>query len=272
MKTDKITQCIFIHYSLTPKIPYNVRIYIEELSGYFDKITVLTNNKEIQNEKSLFNEKVDFYSMINQGYDFGMFYRYISKENLDKYSQIALINDSNVLINKLDHVFQWANKENPDFWGIIDSYEKPWFSSHEENYHLQSHFIVFNQQAIEKLPFFLNQMNIEEIMNEKDLKKVRRLVIDKWEIGLSQYFLKNGLKVDCFIKSNELIEKYKPSKFNLTHSLYHELAKEGYPFIKKKVILEKKKLFRRKNNDWQKTIAQFGNQDWNLTKIIESLQ
>jgi|GEM_PF-6573408 len=39
----------------------------------------------------------------------------------------------------------WGNSSDADFWGILDSFEKPWFSEHENNRHIQSHFIVFNR-------------------------------------------------------------------------------------------------------------------------------
>ncbi|NOR73634.1 MAG: hypothetical protein GQ525_00595 [Draconibacterium sp.] len=265
----KIGICIFIHYSVSNSLPYYVQIYINELSLYFDKVKVLTNNSEIHGENYSLNNNISFEYLENQGYDFGMFYRFIINKDLNKFSEIAVVNDSNILINKLDAVFNWAKENGSDFWGVIDSNEKPWFSTHDNNYHIQSHFLVFNQKAIKKLHSFLNLIDVKNIMDEKNTKQLRRLVIDKWEIGLSQYLISQGLKPDSFIRGDAIMKKFKPKKMNLTHSLYHELIKEGYPFMKRKVASNKKKLFRTNNTAWKKIIMQYGNNDWDLTKIIE---
>lgn len=272
MIISKIRICIFIHYSVSESLPYYVKVYIEELSRHFDKVKVLTNNSKIQESNVLFNKNVDFKYNKNQGYDFGMFYRYIISKNLDDYSEIALINDSNILLNRLDTVFNWGRKNDSDFWGMIDSHEKPWFSSHKNNYHLQGHFLVFKNNAINKLIPFLELLDVEEILEEQNTKKLRRLVIDKWEIGLSRYFIEQDLKSDSFIKHEDIRVKYRPKKQNLTHSLFHELASEGYPLLKRKVIFGKRKLFKPSDNNWKKTIQDFGNSEWDMVKMVNAQQ
>ena len=147
MDDKKIRICIFIHYSTTASLPYYVQIYIEELSRHFDKVKVLSNNSKIKNEDHSLNSKIEFEYYENQGYDFGMFYRFIIKENLDNFSQIAIVNDSNILLKPLDNIFNWAKNNKSDFWGLIDSNEKPWFSTHKDNYHIQSHYIVLNKKS-----------------------------------------------------------------------------------------------------------------------------
>ena len=271
MINQKIRACIFIHYSTVNTIPYYVELYISQLANHFDKIKVLTNNLNINQENIFFKENVEFVHFKNQGYDFGMFYNYIKNENLDDFSQLGIVNDSNILLNKLNPVFHWGNNEEHDFWGIIDSHEKPWFSSHDSNYHVQSHFLVLNENAIKELPSFFESMDIVKILNETDLKKLRRMVIDQWEIGLTQYLIKQGLIPGSFISSLKMHIKYQPKKQNLTHSIYHELASEGYPLLKKKVALEKKSIFKNTKEKWKKTIHEFGYHRWDTTKIVDSI-
>lgn len=262
---------MFIHFSTTDTLPYYVEIYINELTKHFDKVKVLTNNSKISKHKYFIDNNIDFIHLKNQGYDFGMFYRYIINENLENISQIALINDSNILLKKLHYTFDWADTNEFDFWGIIDSNEKPWFSNHTDNYHLQSHFLVFNSKAINFLPAFFNTLNINEILNESDVKKLRRLVIEKWEIGLTQYFIRCGLKIGTYISSNEMHSKYQPKKQNVTHSIYHKLVSEGYPFIKKKVLLGKNIFSGIKKEKWKMTIENFGHNEWDFKKILDSV-
>lgn len=272
MLIHKIRVCIFIHYSTSESLPYYVQIYVNELSRHFDKVKVLTNNSKIQKQNKLFFENVDILYFENKGYDFGMFYRFIIKEDLARFSEIAIVNDSNILLKKLDDVFDWAGKNDSDFWGIIDSFEKPWFSSHLNNYHIQSHFLVLKDRAIETLPEFFKLTNVDTILNETEPKRLRRMVIDQWEIGFSRYLIDRGLKSASYISSKKLLVKYEVKKQNHTHSLYHEIVKEGYPLLKKKVATGSKKLFQRKNKNWKTTLNLYGNKDWDLQKLMHSVK
>lgn len=270
MDEKKIRICLFIHFSNSKALHHYVNIYIRELTRHFDKVKVLTNNSKLQEQKSPFNSKVSFKFMENKGYDFGMFYRFIKQENLEDFSEIAVVNDSNILFNKLDHIFDWGRNNNSDFWGIIDSNEKPWFSGHPDNYHIQSHFLVLKTKAIAKLSSFFESIDIDSIFKETNPKKLRRLVINNWEIGLTQYLINSGLEVDSFIDTTQFDNSSVKIK-NLTHSHFHELAGEGYSFLKKKVANKKRKWFQTENGLWKETLIKYGNHDWNMERIIQEL-
>lgn len=248
--------CLFIHFSITDEIPYYVRIYINELSTQFDEVRFLCNNKRLKNHTDALNENVSFFHDKNQGYDFGRIYQHLNQLNLDKYSQIACVNDSNVLIGKLNPVMNWGNSSDVDFWGLLDSYEKPWFSEHENNHHIQSHFIVFNRKALKKLPEFFDSLDLKTIFEEEDVVKLRRKVINDWEIGLTQFFSRQGLNCKSYFDSR----KYYPTRgkrkhINVAHKKYDALIKDGYPLIKRKVILKEKWFDQyRFKNHWKKTI------------------
>lgn len=266
----KQSACIFIHYSRSVVLPYNVQLYIEELSRHFQTVFVLTNNTLISTKKYLFTPNVKLHYLENKGYDFGMFYRFISNQNLTNYKELAIINDSNLIINRLDDVFHWGRKKDVDFWGIIDSHEKPWFSEHAENHHVQSHFFVFNERAIKMLPSYFDKMDIGFILNEKNTKKLRRKVINDWEIGLSRYLIAEKLSFASFFSNKKMLQKYNSEVKNIAHSMHYELAAEGYPLLKKKVTQPKRKWYKlyAKKSEWEKTVLDFGNKEWNLHKII----
>jgi hypothetical protein len=272
MDTKKLKVCIFVHYSTSEKLPYYVKIYINELSLYFDKVKVLTNNSKITSENSLVNSNVSFEYFENRGYDFGMIYRYISKQNSDEFAELAFVNDSNILLNKLNKVIDTGRKSNSDFWGIIDSNEKPWFSTHTDNYHIQSHFLVLKEKAIKQLSHFFKQLNVNEIMNEPDPKQLRRMVIDRWEIGLSQYLLNQGLTSFSFIKSKDAGRKFKTKKKNLTHSHYLELIRLGYPLLKKKVTGKNGRFnFLKKRRNIFDELLPTCNPNWNFSAIYNEM-
>lgn len=271
MVDKKVTICAFIHYSKMDILPYYAEIYIHQLAKHFDKIKVLTNNPNINKQDYFNDENIEFIHLENKGYDFGMFYRYFLMEDFTNVSQLGLVNDSNILLNELDNVFRWGNENHFDFWGIIDSNEKPWFSDCTNCYHLQSHFLVFNRQTLNFLPEFFGTLNIDEIFEETDAKKLRRLVIDKWEIGLTRFLNQKGLTPGSYIRSDKLHLKYKQKKQNLTHSIYYELVSEGYPLLKKKVILGEKSFLKLKRKNWKKTIDDFGNDNWDFKRILNSV-
>lgn len=273
MLVTKKSLCIFTHFSEYPYIPHYVALYVNELSQYFDEVVVAANQRNLIYEDNSLKNNVTIMFYINEGYDLGLFYKVFQTINPAEYHQIACVNDSNVLLNKLQSIFEWSKKSEVDFWGLIDSREKPWFSTHQENYHIQSHFIVFNENAVKHLSSFFENLDIQSIINEKDSKKLRRLVIDQWEIGLSQFLFSKGLKSKSFINSQSFLTKHKSKGKNITHSLYKELIKENYPLIKKKVVMKKSwRSVVGKRERWEKLLTEYACSDWNISRLIEELK
>ena len=273
MKGIQKSLCVFIHYSQYPYIPKYVRIYVDELSKYFDEVVLATNQRTFETDIPLKTGNISIFFVKNEGYDLGMFYKVFQSIDPKEYRQIACVNDSNILFNQLLPIFNWSMKQQTDFWGVIDSNQKPQFSTHLNNYHIQSHFIVFNKNAILKLPDFFDSLNIQEIFDEKDSKKVRQMVIDKWEIGLSQFLINEGLSSASYIDSNSYCALYHSGKStNVSLKLYPELIRSGLPLLKVKVITKGKwkDLFRTKSY-WKNLIRKYGNPDWKIEPLIEEL-
>ena len=263
--------CVFVHYSKTKYIPYNVQLYTNELSNYFDEVRIVTNRRKIH-KKPFLKKNIAIQFEKNEGYDFGMFYKFFKSVNIDKYSQIAIINDSNLLINKLCAIIGWGNNSDCDFWGVIDSHEKPWFSSNTNNYHIQSHFLILNKNAIELLPKYFDSVDIEGILKETDIEKLRRSVIDKWEIGFSQFLIAMGLKSASYIDSKAFLLRHNSTKKNIAHKHYRDLLEEGYPQIKKKILHKKtwRKLIKSKEV-WEKSIRLHAYKGWDVEKLINDV-
>lgn len=266
--------CVFIHYSEYLHIPKYVSIYVNEISTYYEQVILVTNQRAAKPDLSGLNTNVTLRFVKNEGYDLGMFYKVFQSIDSTKYSQIACINDSNILFNELQPIFNWSNKNPADFWGLIDSNEKPWFSTHLNNYHIQSHFVVFNRKAIEKLPEFFNSIQIDELFKESDQAKLRRTVINDWEIGLTQFMISEGLSTGCYIDSSLYSQLYlKGKQANVGHKLFSELIRSGYPLIKKKIITHSSwKEYFQPARDWKKLIRQYGNPDWEIDQLIEELR
>lgn len=263
--------CFFLHYFPDPKIPLYVQYYLKELSHYFEEIRLITNNRTLLNipENLLSEVKIQF--VTNEGYDFGMFYKGLKGINPDDYNQIACINDSNLLLSRLESFFENEKVNNADFWGLIDSNESPWFSNHENSYHIQSHFLVFNKPSISALNEYMKRVDIKELFEEKNQKKLRRKIIHEWEIGVSQYLIRNGMKGTSIFNSSRLLEKYNVKGQNATHSLYEELLAEGYPLLKKKIVTAKRLKLISTKPKIKKLITRYGNTEWDLIEALNEI-
>ncbi len=273
MKVVQKKLCVFIHYSNKANIPKYVSIYLDELSRLYDQVILVTNQRCIKQDYNNSKQNVSTILVKNEGYDLGMFYKVFQTINPLEYQQIACVNDSNILFNSLLPVFTWSKSTEYDFWGLIDSYEKPWFSTHQNNYHIQSHFIVFNSKAIAKLPAFFETLNIQGIYDEKDTEKLRQKVINLWEIGLTQFLIRQDLSIGSYIDSRSFSDLYLSGKLsNVGHKLYPELIRSGFPLIKKKVILKGswRDVFRFSTH-WKSMIRQYGNKNWEIEQLIDEL-
>ncbi len=222
-------------------MPLYVKIYVDEISEYFDQVILVTNERAGNLKIAINRLNISTVFVKNEGYDLGMFHKALQTVDISEYGQIACVNDSNVLFNSLLPVFSWSKTITADFWGLIDSNQRPGFSTHKDNYHIQSHFIVFNRQAVLNLPAFFATLNIQEILDEKDPVKLRQIVINKWEIGLSRFLIDKGLKSASYVDSHSYCQKYLSGKqANVGLKLYPELIRSGFPLIKIKVITKGK--------------------------------
>lgn len=222
--------CIFIHYANVPYLPYYVIQYVKELNIFFDEILIVSNERELTNASLLLSEHIRLLQVPNEGYDLGMFLKAFATLDSREYEQIGCVNDSNVLLRSLDFLFDWA-KENPaDLWGLMDADIRPSYSTHQGNFHLQSHFLIVNRSAFSILHAFIEQLNVREITQITKVKELKKRVINDWEIGLSQFFIQNGLTVKGFFHAKDYF-------WDGTRTLsYVKMLEAGVPVIKKKVI------------------------------------
>ena len=118
----------------------------------------------------------------NIGYDF-MSYKVGLLEsgiNINTYESVLICNDSVYgPLFDLQVIIERMNKLSCDFWGMTRSLEGP--------PHLQSYFIYFNKPVLQSghLVAFFTQVCIEQ--SKKD-------IIQKYEIGLTQYLCREGYK------------------------------------------------------------------------------
>lgn len=210
--------CLFSSY-FQGSLPDYTKNYLEALSQHFDSTLFITNDKELAGDDLEFLESINSKSLCveNIGYDFGMYYTALQQVDIRSLQRLALINDSNLLVQSISNFFQWLDHRNLDFASMLDS--------HEIKYHLKSDFLVFQNDALSLVPDYFKKNGV---------RKSKKKVIKKYEVGLSQYFLKKGLQIESFFK----VEAYeKGYSRNPSFYLLERLVEDGFPLVKKKILM-----------------------------------
>jgi glycosyltransferase involved in cell wall biosynthesis len=209
--------CLFCSYFNSPDIPNYVQYYIKELTRHFTKIIFVTNEKSLSDTSTSFlkTNRIEPFFVTNEGYDFGMWYKAMIKYDVEQYDRLGLVNDSCILFKPLDDYFNWLNKQFIDYAGINDS--------QEIIYHIQSFFLTINKNAITPtLNYFKNE----------GLQVGRQEVIKIYELGLCKHLQELGLKTQAWFPYKKFIQREE----NPTLYAVHQMIKEGYPLIKRKII------------------------------------
>ena len=268
MKTKK-SICIFLHYFPKDYIPLYVKLYIESLEQHFDEMFLVCNKRKLDVDACSFIEKRSVLFVDNEGYDFGMFYKAIAQIDLNNYHAVACVNDSNFIFNDLHKLFTWAHTQPVDFWGLIDSYQMPSLYSKGSTYHIQSHFIVFRERAVNLLSCFLEGLDVKGLLEEKDSKILRKKVIAEWEVGISQFLLDKGLICKAFIDCEEYAKKMNVERSkNISILGYDKIVNDGYPVVKRCIISHSKS----KSVSWKNIIRTYGNPDWDIERLIVDIE
>lgn len=213
--------CCFATYNTDEKLDQYKIDYINELSRHFEHV-VISINCHISNQNKL-KSNTSFNFTENKGLDFGLHWNVFHKimaTNRYNFEQIGLVNDSCMLINKLDEVFHWGSNYN--FWGIT--------LSHDYDDHIQSYFIIFRgERVIDSLFEFIKYNDVYKCKNRKQ-------IITNFEIGLSQHMKKNGICLHALYDQpfiyNIDTQARKTASLNPSFHQWNSLISFGCPLIK----------------------------------------
>ncbi|MEP1094360.1 MAG: rhamnan synthesis F family protein [Cyclobacteriaceae bacterium] len=212
--------CLFSCYLSKNKIPNFIKIYLKGISKYFSQTYLITHVPQLSKSDLDFLKSVnaEVTYVKNVGFDFGMYYQAISKISFTNCTRLAIVNDTNFLCGKLDPFFTWLeSKSNLKMAGILDS--------NEIEYHLQSYFLVFQNGGVK---VFLDYLEENGIIAD------RERVIDAYELGLTRQFKNKKLPFDSYFK----VKYYDVGTMNPSYFKIEKLLKNGFPFIKKKLLLD----------------------------------
>lgn len=222
---SKKNLCIFSHFDPHNIIDPYVIYYLQALSKADCDIIFVTTCSELSSVEK--NKITDICKKIilkkNRGLDFGAYKCGIETEkNLDNYEKLILANDSVYgPFFDLNALIMHGEKNQLDMWGATDSYMI--------KSHIQSYFVVFSRSL------FLNP-SFKKFWDKVYYLNLKNNIIIRYEIGMSQYFLKNGFKLGAYCTCPTLENRVRHDPTH--HSWSTIILDHQYPFIKRMLIRE----------------------------------
>ncbi len=190
---------VFNHFDKKGLIHDYVLFYVKELkrAGF---TVVFTSNSPKFPQASV-DKLTPFVGRIlwrrNVGYDFGAFKDGIAQvPDISALDMLLVTNDSIYgPLQDLREVIEKADPEEADIWGITDCW------SHY--YHLQSYFVLFHPQALQSAAF-------KRFWRYLPYYRNKHWVIKYGEIGLTQFFLRRGLRCQALFPYRAMIANVAP--------------------------------------------------------------
>lgn len=184
----------------------------------------------------------------NIGYDFGSYklgIQYLFANDI-KPKQLLISNDS--VFGPISDLKAVINKSKRfDVFGMTDSIDYA--------YHLQSYFIIYNQKVLKSKQFMEFWQSVKLV--DSNTPNFKHLIIQNYEVGGTQFFIKNGFSVGAEfgitkiiknqlsqflsqIESAKNISDFKVERFiighNPTHNYWEALVHMGFPYIKRELL------------------------------------
>lgn len=214
--------CLFSAFSTYNFIPDFTKCYLLELQKYIQEVFFITTQDLDNNSLSFLKTyNISYIKVQNEGYDFGMFYKNLSL--LEGKKTMVLANDSVVLVNDFNIVFETINKNKWDFAGITD--HCAYF------YHFQSYFWFFNKQVF---PI------IKQYFKKYGILKSKQNVVKKYEAELSHQLIQNtNYSCGCVFPLKDYLKLEDIRYIKEVNGVYlhiEEYLLKGLPVIKRNLL------------------------------------
>ena len=221
----KADRCaILVHFSESPVLSRSVVTLVSELhaAGYFVVISSACESPEpLEWPEGRMPDETIVIRKPNIGYDFGT-----AAVALDRYPGIAqakytlIVNDSNVgPFTSLKPVIDNFENSTADAWALT--------GSNQHGFHLQSFFIGFRG--------ILRDRPLQEFWRDIRHFDDKWKVILHYELGLSRLLTEEGYILDVMYPHSAFRNA---STANLSANLWLDLLGEGYPFVKREIVLK----------------------------------
>lgn len=265
--------CIYSHFDRSGRVEKYVHRALQSLKMTGFKVIFISTSPRIDNEDvSQLKECVELIAVReNIGYDFGSYKLGIQFLYANKIAtrRILITNDS--VFGPFFNLSSIIKKsEGYDLYGLTESMDHA--------YHLQSYFLIFNKKITDS-PCFTEFWSSVDLL-DASVPDFKKKIIHKYEVGGTQFFIKNKFKIGAEFKleeikkrvEHELIEKgenptgdeyYKLEKFpldgNVTHIAWRQLVEMGFPYVKRELLFKNPTYV--PTDNWYKIVAKF-NRIW----------
>ncbi|OJG23185.1 hypothetical protein RU98_GL001918 [Enterococcus caccae] len=215
---------VFVIYEDQEKLQQYKLVFLKALAEMVDDILIVVNGTLPDEDILELSEIGQVELRSNKGYDTAAFrygINYFGKEQLSKYDQLLLVNDTNVgPIGDISVAFSKMAERRLDFWGIsygeeqndITQYNKYGFIP----IHLQSYFLIIEKSLLDYDGFY-------EYWKELGDTDSRDKAIGKHETVFTKHFEDLGFKHGALNENNVDSPMY-------IHPL--RMVKEGVPVVK----------------------------------------
>lgn len=243
--------CLFAGYDRDGLIDDTVVAYLTELSRHADVFYLADGVLQQGELEKISGVTQGAWSVPHGAYDFGSFSLLardlVGWERLAAYDEVVLANDSCYLLRELDGVFAEMDGRACDWWSLQAT-----SMEHDESYvhddspmplaeakrrfigprhwgddryvHLSSYFLVFRRPVLDD-PGFRWRLDTVTPQDEK------RLVIHKYEVGISRYLVDAGFEFDTYLPD---LWAFHP----LYGRHFFELVERGFPLVKRNYLGE----------------------------------
>ena len=180
---------LYSHYSEHDEVESYNYLTLENMDERFDYVIVLTNcpNKWKLAHPNYHKYHFLSYNFKNDFRNYGVFIMQTARQ-LKAASQLCLMNDSFVIVDVSAFgrcVKQLCEPNTADFTGITSSYENA--------YHLQSYFMVFNENSVSA---------ILDYFETHGLPTNHNAAILQYELGITAHLVKQGLVPFAMVSNN----------------------------------------------------------------------
>lgn len=229
---------IFVHYSNDGQPDANAMLYASELAKYFDYV-VISSNINIP-VPTVENDNIGSLKFDKNAYDFGYFYQALQETGAcDYYDIVGFFNDSNYIINSLGDIVNWCFENEYDLTGITDCLGGRPELNELDQWHIQSHFMIFKNEVVFKLKTYFENIDFDKYFNPTISKQeLRRQIIIDCEIMLSYVLRMSGIKIGAYFPAKKVVKDFKrdmPLNENTHIWAWKELIENKYPLIKRKI-------------------------------------
>ena len=232
--------CLFAGYNPLGIIPLYVVDYIKELSKYAD-IYYLSSTIVPEEQLSRIRPYVkNCWAIKHNKYDFGshseMAKNYVGWEEIEKYDELILTNDSCICVQSFKPVFEKMENKNLDAWSLTMTDELSIYrtymnseylknkSLHSSCFCLNSYFLVFRQNVF-------NNNAFREFLNNVKEEYSRMEVCINYEFRLTKILEDMNFRIGAFVdKMYQGVYIYSDKAFLI--------LKDGMPLLKTKLLSE----------------------------------